>query len=52
MSKTYAFFEAGMRESLQSYAFPHALQNLLITYTESRDIPILGAAALCFDGEK
>lgn len=50
VSKAYPFFEAQMRKKLESYAYQHALENLVIAQSENPGIAVLGAAALCLDG--
>lgn len=50
VSRAYPLFEQAMRERLQSYAFPHALQRLRIARSETNDVALLGAAAIYLDG--
>ncbi len=49
VSGAYPLFEQAMRERLQRYAFPHALQRLQIACTETQDVALLGAAAIYLD---
>jgi len=49
VSNAFPYFEKSMKENLESYAYPHALQRLILERTEMKDIAILGAAALYFD---
>lgn len=49
VSKTYPFFEKGMKETLKSFKYQHALERLVLARSEMKEIPILGAAALYFD---
>ena len=46
VSRAFPLFEQAMRERLQGHAFPHALQRLQITRTETSDVALLGAAAI------
>lgn len=49
VSKAYPFFEKGMKETLKSFKYRHALKRLVLARSETAEIPILGAAALHFD---
>ena len=49
IARAFEFFEAGVREKLKSFAYQHALERLVITPSETEDVAILGAAALCID---
>lgn len=49
ISKAYPLFAAGMRERLKGYAYPHALEQLTITVSETENVAVLGAAALYLD---
>jgi len=49
IARAFAFFEAGVRERLKSFAYQHALGRLVIAPSETEDVAILGAAALCID---
>lgn len=49
VSKAYRFFEKAMKEKMKEFNYQHAVERLQIEITESTDMPILGAAALCFD---
>jgi glucokinase len=49
IARAFEFFEAGVRERLKSFAYQHALEKLVITPSETEDVAILGAAALCID---
>lgn len=51
VSKTYPFFEKGMKETLKSFKYQHALERLVFARSEIEEIPILGAAALYFDAQ-
>ncbi len=52
VSQAFPFFEATMRRRLESYAYPHALERLVIAPSTTPDIAILGAAALHLDGTR
>ncbi len=49
ISKAYRWFEEGMRERLKGFAYPHALERLSITVSETENVAVLGAAALYLD---
>jgi glucokinase len=46
------FFESGVREKLKSFAYQHVLEKLVIARSETEDVAILGAAALCIDAAR
>jgi glucokinase len=52
VSKAFPFFEKGMRETLKAFNYQHALERLVISRTEIKEIAILGAAALYFDARR
>ena len=52
ISKAYRWFEAGMRERLKGFAYPHALDRLTITVSETENVAVLGAAALYLDARR
>jgi len=49
VSRAYPLFQEAMRERLQVHAFPHALRRLRIVCSETRDVALLGAAAIYLD---
>lgn len=49
VSKSLPFFEKSMRETLGAFAYQHALKRLVLDISEREEIPLLGAAALCFN---
>lgn len=49
VSRAFPFFEGGMRKTLESFNYQHALERLVMARTEDPHIAILGAAALYFD---
>jgi glucokinase len=49
ISRAFPFFERGLRERLETYAYPHALERLEIACSEIEHAAILGAAALYLD---
>ncbi|MCK7477248.1 MAG: ROK family protein [Candidatus Moduliflexus flocculans] len=49
VSKSYAFFQAGLWEAFGTYAYSLARERLKIEVSETEGIAILGAAALYFD---
>jgi len=49
ISRAFPFFEGGMRERLQSFAYQHALASLVIACSENEDVAVLGAAAIAID---
>jgi len=51
-SKAWPFFEAALRQRLKDFAWQHALARLVIQPSQTTEIAILGAAALCYDAKK
>ncbi|MCP5104627.1 MAG: ROK family protein [bacterium] len=51
VSKAFSFFEKGMRKTLESFNYQHALERLVLVPTEMKEIAVLGAAALYFDAQ-
>ena len=49
LSQALPFFETTMRERLEGYAFPHALERLRVVRSEVENAAVLGAAALYLD---
>ncbi len=49
IARAFAFFEGGMRQKLKEFAYQHVLEKVVITPSETEDVAILGAAALCID---
>jgi len=49
ISKAFPFFEAGLREKLNHFAFKRQLETLELLVSDSNESGILGAAALCLD---
>ena len=49
ISRAFPLFEGGMRERLDTYAYPHSLKRLEIAQSEIEHVAILGAAALYLD---
>jgi glucokinase len=52
VSNAFPFFEKGMRETLKTFNYQHALERLVMARSEIKEIAILGAAALYFDAQK
>lgn len=50
VSKSYSFFEEGLRESLSTFPFKKVLDKLVVKPSEVSNIPILGSAALIVSG--
>lgn len=50
VSKSYKFFEEGLRESLSTFPFKKVLDKLIVKPSEVSNIPILGSAALLVSG--
>ena len=46
LSKAYPFFEKGMLDAMQDFAFPESLKRLKIFQSTNENIALLGAAAL------
>ena len=51
ITKAFSLFEPGLRETLASFAYQHALERLTIACSEIADAAILGAAALHIDDQ-
>jgi glucokinase len=49
ISKAFAFFKEGMETAIATFAYPKQIENLSIEVSTQPDLPILGAAALCFE---
>lgn len=49
VSKSYRFFHTAMWDAFQSFAYSIAKDRLKIEVSETENIAILGAAALCYD---
>ncbi len=52
VSKAFRFFENTMRETMRSYAYARARDSVKVEVSDTENIAILGAAALCFDAMK
>ena len=48
ISKAYPFFKDTMESTLATFAYPKQLEHLEIIVSNRANLPILGAAALCF----
>ena len=49
VARSSEFFQASMWESIRKIPFPSVLENFRVEFTQTPDIAILGAAALCPD---
>lgn len=49
ISKAYPFFKDSMETTIATFAYPKQIENLSIDISTEPGLPILGAAALCFD---
>ena len=49
ISSAFEYFEAGLREGLRAFAYPHVVERLLIASSELENAAVLGAAALYVD---
>jgi glucokinase len=52
VSKAHEFFFPAMRDSLKSFGYPRSLDSLRLEVSETENIAILGAAALCYDARE
>ena len=52
VSKAWPFFEAALRRRLKDFAWQHALARAIIQPSQTAEVAVLGAAALCYDAEK
>ena len=48
ISEAYGFFKNGIQKSFKNYAYQNSISNLKINISNDPDIPIKGAASLCF----
>ena len=48
ISKAYDFFKNGIQISFKNYAYQNSISNLKINISKDPDIPVKGAASLCF----
>jgi glucokinase len=51
VARAREYFEGSMWESIRKIPFPSVLENFRVEFTDTPDIAILGAAALCPDGK-
>jgi glucokinase len=52
IARAFDLFEPGLRRRLESeYDYQHALSGTVIAQSETVDVALLGAAAICFDAE-
>ncbi len=49
ISEAYGFFKNGIQKSFKNYAYQNSISNLKINISNDPDIPIKGAASLCFN---
>jgi glucokinase len=47
VSESYALFKDGLERDLKSFGYPNSLKNLEISVSTTKDVAVLGAAALC-----
>ena len=52
LSRAHPFYEEAMWGSIRKIPFQSVLENFLVRFTDTKDIAILGAAALCPDAAK
>ena len=52
VSKAFPLFEAGLKESLERFAYPHALARFTLEVSNVDNISVLGAAALYLDAAR
>lgn len=50
VSSAFPFFEGALRRELARFPQPHVVERLRVERSELPDSPLLGAAALCFEG--
>ena len=48
ISEAYDYFKEGIRISLKSFAYQNSISNLKISVSRDPDIPLKGAASLCY----
>jgi glucokinase len=49
VSATYSLFKEGFERELKSFGFPNSLKNVEISVSKTKDVAVLGAAALCIN---
>lgn len=47
VSESYSLFKEGFERELKSFGFPNSLKNVEISVSNTEDVAVLGAAALC-----
>lgn len=52
LARAHRYYEEAMWESIRKIPFPSVLKNFQVRFTDTKDIAILGAAALCPDAVK
>ncbi len=52
LAKAHSYYEEAMWESIRKIPFPSVLKNFQVRFTDTKNIAILGAAALCPDAIK
>ena len=48
ISNAYPFFKESLESSIATFSYPKQLEHFIITVSNRANLPILGAAALCF----
>ena len=52
LAKAHSYYEEAMWDSIRKIPFPSVLEKFQVGFTDTKDIAILGAAALCPDTVK
>jgi glucokinase len=47
VSESYSLFKESLERDLKSFGFPNSLKNVEISVSKTKDVAVLGAAALC-----
>jgi glucokinase len=47
VSESYSLFKESLERDLKSFGFPNSLKNIEISVSKTKDVAVLGAAALC-----
>jgi len=52
VAKAFKYFENSLHQQFATLVYPKIIDNFIITTSETKDIAILGAAALCYESTK
>lgn len=52
VSKAYSLFEKSMWKQIKTFAYPRSVEKLAVKLSETKQIAVLGASALCMEADK